>query len=527
MEKLKNVGIGLLIGGIIALLFDGVVFRFCGIILVSEAFIFLPIMNNLCKMTNKYFSVGRKEALGIGTVLLPLFYAIANGYETTSTIVIILIYWFLMFLFNNKKYDKNVLQDTIDDLSQKLDRIQGDLDIIERDVKSYGVVDRVTIKEKMIIKRPVENALYYKPPINLLDNNSDNNLKSVLNSIKNNNELNSNKLIFCLGKDKNGENVYLNLREAQNVLITGSVGYGKTTLLNNIILTLLMRNKADEVKIMISEIKSLDLYCYNGLPNLICPVNSEASKGLLSLQKLNILIDERIELLRQSNCKNIETYNKYVKKKNDSAYKQLPYIVCIIDDLASLMEYRKNDTEDAIDHLSRLGSSVGVHLICVTRNVNKEIVTDSIKRSLQTVISFDLASNTDSKVIFGSTDASKIDKVGELLFRINNSKPIRVKGIYVSDNEINKVVNFIKEKNNFLNYSDNIVFLNNNEKDVLYDEILDFAIVNGEISASIIQEFFNIGYTRAARIIDIFEDQGIIGPNRGDKSREVLVKYED
>ncbi|MBR4178866.1 MAG: DNA translocase FtsK [Bacilli bacterium] len=529
MEKLKNIGIVLLILGIISLLFDEVVFKFCGIILISEAVIFLPVMNSLCKITNKYFSVGRKEALGIGTLFIPLFYAVANGYDTKSTIVIIIIYWFLMFLFNNNKYDKNILQDTIDDLSQKLDKLQGDLDIIQKDVESYGVIEKPIIREKIVVKKSGDNNTYYKPPINLLDNNENTiNLRSALNTIKSNRELNSNNLLICLGKDNDNNNVYLDIKKSQNILITGSVGYGKSTLLNNIILTILMRNKVDDVKLLICETKTLDLSCYNGIANLMTPIINDVSKTLLNVQKLNILIDERIEILRQSKCKNIDQYNDFVKKKKDSGYKHLPYVVCVIDDLCDLMKYRKNDIEDAVSHLSRLGASVGVYLIVVTRNVSKEIITDNIKRSLQTIISFDLTSSSDSKIILNKTDAAKIDRIGEFIYKpIGTGKLIKVKGIYVSDKEINKVTKFIKEKNNYLRYDDNIVFLNSNEKDALFDEILDYAIENGEISAIIIQRNFNIGYNRAARIIDIFEDQGIVGPEVGNKPREVLIKYEE
>ena len=286
MEKLKNVGIVFLILGIVALLFEKMVCKFCGIILISEAVIFLPIMNDMCKLTNKYFSVGRKEALGIGTFMIPLFYSIANGYEIKSTIIIIIIYWLLMFLFNNQKYDKNVLRDTIDDLSEKLDKLQGDLDIIEKDVKSYGVVEKTFAHEKTIVKKSGDNDPYFKPPINLLDNNGRVGLRSVLNNKKSKKELNTNKLIVCLGKNKNDENVYLDIRNSQNILVTGSVGYGNSTLINNIILTLLMRNKIDDVKLLLCETKSLDLSSYNGLPNLMCPIVNEPAKSLLMLQKL-------------------------------------------------------------------------------------------------------------------------------------------------------------------------------------------------------------------------------------------------
>ena len=147
---------------------------------------------------------------------------------------------------------------------------------------------------------------------------------------------------------------------------------------------------------------------------------------------------------------------------------------------------------------------------------------------MQTIISFDLTSSSDSKIILNKTDAAKIDRIGEFIYKpIGTGKLIKVKGIYVSDKEINKVTKFIKEKNNYLRYDDNIVFLNSNEKDALFDEILDYAIENGEISAIIIQRNFNIGYNRAARIIDIFEDQGIVGPEVGNKPREVLIKYEE
>lgn len=356
------------------------------------------------------------------------------------------------------------------------------------------------------------------------------------------------KLMVPLGKSIMGDIGVCEVNKMPHMLIAGTTGSGKSVCVNGIICSILMRATPDEVKLMMVDPKVVELSVYNGVPHLLCPVVTDPKQANIRLQQMVQEMEDRYKTFSESRTKNIEGYNEYVEKYNkthkEDPIPKMPYIVIIIDELADLMMVAAKEVEDSILRITQKARAAGMHLIVATQRPSREVITGLIKANIPSRIAFAVGSGIDSRTILDQTGAEKLLGKGDMLFMpIGMNSPIRIQGSFITDDEIGKVIDFVaKQANEEDLYDDK--FMNNtattsseggtspasgggNDKDPLYNEIVDFVVTNGKASASLIQRRFKLGYNRAARIIDELEESGIIGPQNGSKPREVLVKLED
>ena len=356
----------------------------------------------------------------------------------------------------------------------------------------------------------------------------------------------NNKLMVALGKDIMGIPRYCEINKTPHLLIAGATGSGKSVCINCIIGSILMRAKPDEVKLVMIDPKKVELGMYNGIPHLITPVVVDPRKASIALQRVVKEMERRYDLFSDSKTKNIETYNDYVKKKNNSLPDEsklpiLPYWVVIIDELADLMLVCSKEVEDSIMRITQMARAAGIHLIVATQRPSTNVITGVIKANIPSRISFAVSSFVDSRTILDMAGAEKLLGKGDMLFLpMGESIPQRIQGAYVSEDEINKLVDFCASQQKAV-YDDTFTSEAGNtttdgftsdsndveQDDPIYNEALEFIVSTGKASASLLQRKFKLGYNRAARLIDLFEERGIIGPQQGSKPREVLYKVED
>lgn len=354
-------------------------------------------------------------------------------------------------------------------------------------------------------------------------------------------KLDGSKLLAPLGRDIMGNVKYVEVNKTPHMLVAGATGSGKSVCVNNIIVSILMRSTPEEVKMVLVDPKKVEFNVYEGIPHLLTPVVTDPKKASAALQTIVDMMDSRYETFKNNQTKNIITYNEYIekrlKKEPNCGLRKMPYILVVIDELADLMLVAAKEVEESIMRITQLARAAGIHLIVATQRPSADIITGLIKSNIPTRISFAVSSSIDSRTILDMTGAEKLLGKGDMLYKpMDNNTPTRIQGSFVSDEEIFRVVNFIKDKSNPPKYDEKFskedkgdtgsagVGTEPKEKDVLYNEILEYAITKGVISASLIQRRFSIGYNRAARIIDIFEEQGIVGPAKGSKPRDVLIE---
>lgn len=348
-------------------------------------------------------------------------------------------------------------------------------------------------------------------------------------------KLENSKLVAPLGKDIMGNIQYFEINKAPHLLVAGATGSGKSVCINNFIVSILMRTKPEEVKMILVDPKKVELSVYEGVPHLLRPVVTDPKKASVALQKVVQIMDERYDMFEQTGTKSITTYNEYVEKQKNKGkdIDKMPYLVVIIDELADLMMVCSKEVEESITRITQLARAAGIHLIVATQRPSTDVITGLIKANIPSRLSFAVSSSIDSRTILDMTGAEKLLGRGDMLFLpMGENIPIRIQGSYVSDDEIKRVVDFVKrgkkpvydEKLTNLDLPSKINEEVTGEEDPLYNEIVEFAIKTGRISASLIQRKYRLGYNRAARIIDILEEKGIIGPQNGSKPREVLVK---
>jgi len=333
------------------------------------------------------------------------------------------------------------------------------------------------------------------------------------------------KLTLALGKDIGGKPIIADLGEMPHLLIAGTTGSGKTVCVNGIILSMLFNATPNDVKFLMVDPKMVELAPYNGLPHLLCPVVTDPKKVAAALAWVTSEMDERYRLLAKEGCRNIEAYN--LKKQ------KLPYIVVVIDELADLMMMVRDQVESAIARLAQLSRAVGIHLVLATQRPSVDVITGVIKANFPARISFKVASKVDSRTVLDMNGADKLLGKGDLLFlEPGQPKPIRAQSSYVKDNEIEKVLQFIKKQAQPV-YDESILKQQEQsqlgvitEKDELYETAAKLIIETGQASVSILQRRLRLGYTRAARLIDMMQDEGLVGPYRGSKPREILVDRE-
>ena len=362
--------------------------------------------------------------------------------------------------------------------------------------------------------------------------------KEVLTSMP---ELNEKTLLAVgLGKDIMGQVKWCEINSTPHLLVAGSTGSGKSVCINCIIASILMRARPDQVRLVLVDPKKVEFSMYNGVPHLLCPVVTDPKKASIALKNIVCEMERRYELLERTNNKNITSYNKYCESHTE--YQKLPYIVVIIDELADLMLVAAKEVEDSIMRITQMARAAGIHLIVATQRPSTDIITGVVKANIPSRISFAVSSQIDSRTILDMGGAEKLLGKGDMLFLpMGESVPMRIQGAYVSDEEIERLVNHtinqqkaIYDESLTVDKSVSTESANVDDgyesadeyDDPIYNEVVDFAVQTGKISASLIQRKFRLGYNRAARIVDLLEERGIIGPPNGSKPREVLVKLE-
>ncbi len=334
------------------------------------------------------------------------------------------------------------------------------------------------------------------------------------------------KLMLALGKDISGKSIIADLSEMPHLLIAGTTGAGKTVCVNAIIMSMLFNASPDEVKFLMVDPKMVELTQYNALPHALCPAVTDAKKVSAALNWVVGEMESRYSQLAKAQTRNIKAYHAKGHK--------MPYIVIIIDELADLMQVSAKTIESAITRLAQLSRAVGIHLILATQRPSVDVITGVIKANFPARISFKVASKVDSRTVLDMNGAENLLGKGDLLFmKPGDPKPTRGQCSFVSDNEIQKVIDFIKTQQD-PEYDDRILNQQTTstagvegEKDELYDEAVRLVIETNQASVSILQRRMRLGYTRAARLIDLMEQNGIVGPYCGSKPRDILVDREE
>ncbi|KIY20757.1 FtsK/SpoIIIE family DNA translocase [Mesobacillus subterraneus] len=339
------------------------------------------------------------------------------------------------------------------------------------------------------------------------------------------------KLQIGLGRDITGEAVLAELNKMPHLLVAGATGSGKSVCINGIITSILMRAKPHEVKLMMIDPKMVELNVYNGIPHLLAPVVTNAKKASQALKKVVNEMERRYELFSHTGTRNIEGYNEYIKRYNneeEASQPLLPFIVVIVDELADLMMVASSDVEDSITRLAQMARAAGIHLIIATQRPSVDVITGVIKANIPSRIAFAVSSMTDSRTILDMGGAEKLLGRGDMLFLpVGASKPVRVQGAFLSDEEVEKVVNYVIGQQK-AQYQEEMIPEDVPEntsvvEDDLYNDAVDLVVEMQTASVSMLQRRFRIGYSRAARLIDEMELRGIVGPYEGSKPRTVLV----
>ena len=357
---------------------------------------------------------------------------------------------------------------------------------------------------------------------------------------------NTSLLAVALGKDIMGKVKYCEIDKTPHLLVAGATGSGKSVCINGIIISILMKARPDEVKLVMVDPKKVELGIYNGIPHLLTPVVTDPRKASIALKRAVSEMERRYDLFEELGTKNITSYNKIIEEKNkklpeDEKYNKMPYIVVIVDELADLMLVAGKEVEDSIMRITQMARAAGIHLIIATQRPSTDVITGLIKANIPSRISFAVSSSIDSRTILDMTGAEKLLGKGDMLFLpMGESAPDRIQGSFVSEEEIKKVVDYTISQqkaqfdSNFMDLDSvdhekkNNPISDDKEEydDPLYNEVVEFVVTTGKASASLLQRKFKLGYNRAARIIDLLEERGIIGPQNGSKPREVLIKLE-
>jgi S-DNA-T family DNA segregation ATPase FtsK/SpoIIIE len=344
------------------------------------------------------------------------------------------------------------------------------------------------------------------------------------------------KLAFALGKDISGKCVVGDLSKMPHTLIAGATGSGKSVCINSLIISLLYKYNPEEVKLLMVDPKVVELNVYNGIPHLLIPVVTDPKKAAAALNWAVNEMTNRYKLFADSGVRNMESYNELFNK--GAIEQKLPYIVIIVDELADLMMVCPNDVEDYIGRLAQMARAAGMHLVIATQRPSVDVITGVIKANIPSRISFAVSSQIDSRTILDGSGAEKLLGKGDMLYYpVGESKPLRVQGCFISEEEVEQVVSFIKSEQGDINYEEEIIdHINNasdsktsesNEKDddvdELLNEVINVVVEYGQASTSFIQRKFRIGFNRASRIMDQLEERGIISEKDGSRPRQILI----
>ncbi|AIQ47799.1 cell division protein FtsK [Paenibacillus sp. FSL R7-0273] len=338
------------------------------------------------------------------------------------------------------------------------------------------------------------------------------------------------RLSIAFGRDISGQTIIGNLAKMPHLLVAGATGSGKSVCINGIITSILYKAKPDEVKFLMVDPKMVELNVYNGIPHLLAPVVTDPKRASLALKKIVVEMEKRYELFSKSGTRNVEGYNNLMK---DNPAAILPYIVVIVDELADLMMVAANDVEDAICRLAQMARAAGIHLIIATQRPSVDVITGLIKANIPSRIAFGVSSNVDSRTILDMPGAEKLLGRGDMLFLpMGASKPVRVQGAFMSDQEVETIVQFVSSQGEaeydetLVPEVDDMVSEDQEPQDELYEQAVQIVLEAKQASVSLLQRRMRVGYTRAARLIDAMEARSVIGPYEGSKPREVLMSLE-
>ncbi len=337
------------------------------------------------------------------------------------------------------------------------------------------------------------------------------------------------KLTVSLGLDVSGNPVVVDIAKMPHVLIAGTTGSGKSVLINSFISSLLFRASPSEVKLIMIDPKRVELTGYNGIPHLMTPVIVDVEKILASLKWAMNQMDERYKIFAEHGVRNIDSYNEL------AGFQSLPYIVILVDELADLMAFAPVEVEDAIARLAQMARATGIHLVVSTQRPSVDVITGLIKANIPCRIAFNVSSMIDSRVIIDMPGAEKLLGRGDMLYiPPDQAKPTRIQGAFISEKEVKKLVEFLKEKGPPVEYTEEVTktplvgprrgVSGADGRDPFFEESIRIVCQHDRASASLLQRRLSIGYSRAARIIDQLEAAGIVGPGTGSKPRDVLVR---
>ncbi|WP_026889235.1 FtsK/SpoIIIE family DNA translocase [Clostridium beijerinckii] len=344
------------------------------------------------------------------------------------------------------------------------------------------------------------------------------------------------KLAFALGKDISGKCVVGDLSKMPHTLIAGATGSGKSVCINSLIISLLYKYNPEEVKLLMVDPKVVELNVYNGIPHLLIPVVTDPKKAAAALNWAVNEMTNRYKLFADSGVRNMESYNELFNK--GIIEQKLPYIVIIVDELADLMMVCPNDVEDYIGRLAQMARAAGMHLVIATQRPSVDVITGVIKANIPSRISFAVSSQIDSRTILDGSGAEKLLGKGDMLYYpVGESKPLRVQGCFISEEEVEQVISFIKSEQGDTSYEEDIMDHinnaadsrsvdtneNNSDVDELLNEVINVVVEYGQASTSFIQRKFRIGFNRASRIMDQLEERGIISEKDGSRPRQVLI----
>ncbi len=357
-------------------------------------------------------------------------------------------------------------------------------------------------------------------------------LREVLSSKEFKNR--KNNLMMALGKDVTGDSWIYDITRMPHLLIAGATNSGKSVCINSIIVSLLYQNDPDDLRFIMVDPKRVELPIYDGIPHLLTPVITDVNKTVNSLKWCLNEMDRRFELLSKSKKRNIDSYNRSPNTE------KMPYIVFVVDELADLMVAAPREVEAGVIRLTQMARAVGIHLVLATQRPSVDVITGLIKANVPARIAFSVASGVDSKTILDSQGAEKLLGQGDMLFvNPDMSKPKRIQGVFVSDAEVKRVVNYIKEHSGDFEYLEEVTDkqkvegmgatafdgkqLDDDDRDAFFEEAKKTVVDSGKASASFLQRKLRVGYARAAGLLDELEEAGIVGPANGSKPREVLV----
>lgn len=342
----------------------------------------------------------------------------------------------------------------------------------------------------------------------------------------------SSKVALALGKDISGKPVVADLKKWLHVLVAGSTGSGKSVCLNAMIASLLYRATPDEVRLLMVDPKRVELAIYDGIPHLITPVVTDPKKAAAALRWAVAEMERRYVLFADTGVRNIDMYEEYRQKnmgKTEETIEHLPYMVIIVDELADLMMVAAADVEDSICRLAQMARAAGMYLIIATQRPSVDVITGLIKANVPSRISFAVSSQVDSRTILDMGGAERLIGKGDMLYYpIGSSKPNRAQGAWIADKEVEALVSFWKKQSE-PDYVEDVIpdksetFIHADDEDELLEDAIRLVVETGQASISMLQRRFRIGYSRAARLIDVMEVRSIVGPHQGSKAREVLI----